>query len=552
MALASELVTKVVADTKDFNNKMSAASRSATDFSSGVKSAAKIATAAFVTVTASAAGVYVAINKIAEGIDTLSKNAGILNVPVAGMQRLGYIADLAGVSSEELNTQLLKMTKTLGDIPTQELNHSLKLMGLSLSDLKGLRADEQYLKIADAIGKIKDKNEQASAAAAIFGRNYAGILKVIRQGATETSKEFEKLGIALTDSQAQAVEAFLDSQTRLSTIFKGFGQKVVVHVSDAFKKLIDWISETILKMGGIDKVAQSFARAIVDAVTWAIEKLQGLLNVFDKIVLAMAKIDRFVLERDRNRMASDDSLWDSSKPGSVQIAQATGISLIPSIPRALNEDRINRNSKEITSIQQGIDARNRTTNEVVQIMKKSSDDIGKANDTLTKNTIKGATAVKDFADAVQQSTGVIGGMLKGQLSSGVSSELDRILGKQLSDKFKVGQSADFDDLVASIFEITEKTRPGEAPGNLQRLFSRLTGYNDNPIQRGITEELKKFAEERGVQLGSNTPKAEIKVTVDENLGLKLMANPGFRGFLKDESTKNLTLVFEGEAISVGK
>ncbi len=195
------------------------------------------------------------VSEMSESIDELSKSAGTLGIPVSSLQRLQYVASLAGVSTEQLEKSFQKMSKTLGQAftgkPTLQLTAALKAMHLSLNDLKGLSADQQYMKIADAIGSITDKNIQASSASVFFGRDFSSALKMVRQGVGETTKEFDKMGLAMSDSQAQAIEDMNDAQTRLSTIWGGFSQKLVIALAPGFKSLSDSMSDLIKQLTNV-------------------------------------------------------------------------------------------------------------------------------------------------------------------------------------------------------------------------------------------------------------------------------------------------------------
>ena len=97
-------------------------------------------------------------------------------------------------------------------------------IGLSVDDLQGKTPAERFRMIADAIARLPTAAERSRAAMALFGRAGAQLLPLFEQGAgsiEQATAEAERFGLALTNQQADAVDAMGDSFTKSYEAIKG-------------------------------------------------------------------------------------------------------------------------------------------------------------------------------------------------------------------------------------------------------------------------------------------------------------------------------------------
>ena len=115
-------------------------------------------------------------------------------------------------------------------------------IGLSVDDLQGKTPAERFRMIADAIARLPTAAERSRAAMALFGRAGAQLLPLFEQGAgsiEQATAEAERFGLALTNQQADAVDAMGDSFTKSYEAIKGVVGQVVAYLSPALQAVSD-------------------------------------------------------------------------------------------------------------------------------------------------------------------------------------------------------------------------------------------------------------------------------------------------------------------------
>ena len=210
MATIAELKVKISTNNAKLKKGLASASRRIGNFA---KKAAKRMAIIGAVIGAVVIGAFVklagVISRVGDEIDKLAKSAKILNIPVAKLQELEFAAKLSGATLSDLNTGLQKMADSVSDAATGvgEAKVALEELGLDAETLKKKRIDRQFLDIADALAKVKNTSDQVRIARDIFGRGGIALLNTLKSNLRETAKEFDRLGVSITDQQAAAIEA---------------------------------------------------------------------------------------------------------------------------------------------------------------------------------------------------------------------------------------------------------------------------------------------------------------------------------------------------------
>lgn len=267
MALVSKLVVEISANVSSLNNSLTTASSSIGNFvSRTVKTLAKIGAI----VAGAVAGAFLLINRTlsqsADNVDMLSKAAEKLNTPLKELQKLEFAGMLADVSSETLVRSMQLMGKNIFDAASKggEAAQVFQRLGLNLQKLNNMSADQQFRSIAEALSQVSNAGERNNLQMQIFGRGGLELTNLILSNLKLSDELFDKLGLGLTDAQGKAVEAFNDTKSVIGKIWDGFKENVAANVAPAFTKINESIIETIAEMGGIDEVAGSVARGLIN------------------------------------------------------------------------------------------------------------------------------------------------------------------------------------------------------------------------------------------------------------------------------------------------
>jgi len=285
------LIAVLTADTGKFGANMKRAAKTTqktgTSFLKAGKKLAKFG-AAFSAVALG--GVALLVKSTLSVIDSQAKLATQLRISTEALSGYNLAADISGTSMSQVSGSLLKMTKNLGDAQAGlgTAKDGLALLGLTITDFKGLNTEQQFEKIADSLNEIDDPLKRASAGAAIFGRSFQKIdnfIAVGSKGFADFRKETEGFGTALSRIDAAKVEQANDSMRRVKEIFSG----VITQLTIRLAPIITFISNQFVDMG---KDAGGFGTVLDAVVSFGVKGAAFLLNAWDglKIVWGLGTI----------------------------------------------------------------------------------------------------------------------------------------------------------------------------------------------------------------------------------------------------------------------
>ncbi|MET4163940.1 hypothetical protein ABIE61_003806 [Marinobacterium sp. MBR-111] len=258
------LVVTLGANSAQLVEQLKTTKNSAKEWAGSMKSIASKAGIAFFGAVAAAGaagtGLVAIVERQAAQLDALAKKADKLGLGTVALQRLEYQAELTGVSQDTLGTALQRMTRRVAEAAdgTGEAKKAIAELGLDAEKLASMSPDQQFYAIAEAMKGIPVQGDRIKLAMRIFDTEGVGLVNTFAANLQDLGKEFDALGVGITRQQAAAVEAYNDAKTKLSTIFGGFFNNVTAEVAPAFQLIVNKISETIQKMGGVREAAQQF------------------------------------------------------------------------------------------------------------------------------------------------------------------------------------------------------------------------------------------------------------------------------------------------------
>jgi hypothetical protein len=207
-------------------------------------------------------------NSSAQTVDRTSKLAQQLGFTYGEMAGLGLAAQLAGTDLETVSTAVTRTNAAFANAAagSKTAIAAFERIGVSVNDLNGLSAEEQFQKIGQAIANLPGEAEQAAAAIALFGRGGAQLLPLFQQGAqgiAAARAEAEKFGLALTNAQAGNIEAMNDAFTRARAAVEGVVQQVVAYLAPAIESVTTAFTDLIGGIGGAN-IGQFIGEGILE------------------------------------------------------------------------------------------------------------------------------------------------------------------------------------------------------------------------------------------------------------------------------------------------
>jgi hypothetical protein len=185
--------------------------------------------------------------------DQLAKASTRTGVAVEQLSGLGYAAAQSGSDLEGLETGIKKMQKTLVDAAQggQGAKDALANLGLTLDDLKGLKPDEQFVTIADALSRVKDPAVKAGLAMQIFGKQGTSLIPLMEGGAAGINAlvdEAKRLGLVWSTEDAKAAEEFNDRCDDLFKVLKKGAADIGSALVPILREVAVWVTENVVKV----------------------------------------------------------------------------------------------------------------------------------------------------------------------------------------------------------------------------------------------------------------------------------------------------------------
>ncbi len=219
--------------------------------------------------------------KVLDFADNLTNLAAKTGISTTGLQKLELAFQGSGVSLDTVTSNVTKLAKNLIDGDKSAVS-ALDKLGLSAKNLKTLAPEQQFLTVADAVGKIQNPTEKAYAAMAIFGKGGAELLQGLSGHLTETTAEFEKMGLIIDEETVEAADKFGDQLGLMGKQLLGIAANaigpllpalsalanlfvtVAGYVGKATGVLVDWVQRGIL--AAYSAIAR-FVAGLADAAT---------------------------------------------------------------------------------------------------------------------------------------------------------------------------------------------------------------------------------------------------------------------------------------------
>lgn len=232
---------------------------------SGLRRAAMPAIAAIAAVgtavTAAAAGMVKLARDEMKVIDAQSKLARSMGGTVTGLRALKFAAEDAGIDG--LEASLNRLNRRLGAVemgggPAVE---TVKRLGLNLAELAEMDVDDRLAHIADRIRDYGGSAQESARHLQQLGFEQKGAIELFMQGGDairEARKEVEAFGLAVSDIDAQRMEAANSAMWRLGKIVDGLRTQLAVNLSPV---ILETAERLVLMARGFLRVSDNAGEA---------------------------------------------------------------------------------------------------------------------------------------------------------------------------------------------------------------------------------------------------------------------------------------------------
>lgn len=228
--------------------------------------------------TAAVGTMVVAFKNGVQQVDDLAAAAQKLGTSTNGLAALQYAAKLTDSSFESLTAGIAKMSANLA---TGAASDAVGKLNLNLAELRRLAPEQQFQRIAGALGAIGDKGAQLSLGKSIFGKGFLEIANLTQVGAEGLKKmvhEAEVFGLTLKGGAIASIQEFDDATHRVKGVWDGFGHQLAGEITPLMRGLGDELAKQLESYGGM--------HVIVDQIVHQLEtNVQNALNFAQAVTM---------------------------------------------------------------------------------------------------------------------------------------------------------------------------------------------------------------------------------------------------------------------------
>jgi len=252
--------------------------------------------------TSAIASVGLAIKKVADRADVLSKKAKILDMPITDLQEWQFAAEQSGVSSDSLTKSLGMLEKQIGQAKTGTgtlvtiLKKSNPLLLRQLITTKN--TSQAFNVMLKALRSVKDPAQRAALAYAAFGREGLSLVRMAQTSEKSLAKlreEARKNGV-ITQQQATAAEAFNDQLNSLQHTLQGVLQDALLPLMPIMTKYLKITQNWIFANRELIRTdIQKFIKAVGEAIQFLVKHGKTIATVIIVFMSLMAVLRTFIV-----------------------------------------------------------------------------------------------------------------------------------------------------------------------------------------------------------------------------------------------------------------
>lgn len=292
MATAGTVTIRLDGDSATLIRELNKANEAATSTFGKIQKDAVAVAEKFAYIATAAGIAFAALTKhSSEAVDALAKQADRLGITTQSLKTMQVAADLAGVAQETLVKSLQKQQKLLVSAAdgSKEASDAFRNLGLNVSDLLALPADQQFQKIATALDGVENVSRRNALALQIWGDRAAEMINFAGEagsGIGELSGLLADLNVTVSRFDASKIEQANDAVSVAKLAFEGLGNTIAVAVAPYVSALAEQFTEAARSSGGFKDQVATAMQFVANAVGFAGDTIRGLEVIFKSVAAA--------------------------------------------------------------------------------------------------------------------------------------------------------------------------------------------------------------------------------------------------------------------------
>lgn len=306
MAVVSEMLIRIAADTAQLRTQMEQAKASVQTSFEGMEKAINLAKTAFVAFAgvASVAAFGKMIGGIVDAMGAMHDLAQTTGMSVAALGQFKAIGALSETSIDSIASAALKLAKnmSLADEEGKGAALAIRALGIDFEKFKSLSPDQQMLEAAKALNKFEDGADKSAAAMMLFGKEGARLLPFLKDlgdSADEVNSKLTEQQVAAKAAAAAMADAYGDNLIKIRKNSEGWKKDlaegmlpVMYETSEAFLQLFGGSGglRDQLKALVADGTIAKWGRVAVDALSYVVDGVQIAVRAFNSLIIILGNL----------------------------------------------------------------------------------------------------------------------------------------------------------------------------------------------------------------------------------------------------------------------
>ena len=292
MATAGTVTIRLDGDSATLIRELNKANEAATSTFGKIQKDAVAVAEKFAYIATAAGIAFAALTKHSfEAVDALAKQADRLGITTESLKTMQVAADLAGVAQETLVKSLQKQQKLLVSAAdgSKEASDAFRNLGLNVSDLLALPADQQFQKIAQALDGVDNVSRRNALALQVWGDRAAEMINFAASagdGVGDLSVLLGDLNVTVSRFDAEKISNAGDAVNIAKLAFEGLGNTIAVAVAPYVTALAGQFTEAARSSGGFKDQVATAMQFVANAVGFAGDTIRGLEVIFKSVAAA--------------------------------------------------------------------------------------------------------------------------------------------------------------------------------------------------------------------------------------------------------------------------
>ena len=236
-----------------------------------------------------------AVNNVGDLVDA-SEQLGVSAETIGRMER---VFEGSGAKAEELRKGLLKLNDAQSDVKNGSAESAAKFaeLGISADEVKKMKLDDLFYRVADGMAAMGDKGKAGSLALDLIGSKNARMIGVMKGGGDAIKKQMSEVSGAVADANSKAIDDVVDSAASGWSAVKGF---VTTAIGGTINAVKDGISDTTKEQEKQVEVSKTATDLSSKRVAAAHAELQAAEKLKDE------EKERAELKQESNAMIAED------------------------------------------------------------------------------------------------------------------------------------------------------------------------------------------------------------------------------------------------------